>query len=101
MDRDRHDRWQFQLHSRFDPAEAIHFDAHLYYGSASSYDIYRLPESFRVDLGATWRLSEFMEVSLTGRNFFDLGRLELEQAGYEAFQPEIPRELFVNLKVRF
>ncbi len=97
----RHERWQFQLHSRHDPTENISFDAHLYYGSGATDEYARLAESLRVDLGFSWRPSEMIEFSLVGRNLFDSGRQEMRNIGFEEYYPEIPREIVVNMKVRF
>ncbi len=97
----KHDRWQFQLHSRYDPSEYISFDAHFYYGSDLTDVLFWNPRSFRVDLGLTWRISEMLEFSLVGRNLFDSLLQEEQEFGNVSFFPEVPCEIITTMKVRF
>ncbi len=92
-------RFQFSLRSQHDLSDDLELDFWLYGqdGTANG----PTPEFIDLDVRLGYRLTETVELAVTGRNLLHENRLDFRQSVYPSPPTQVGRSVFATLDVRF
>ena len=85
----------------FDLSDSISFDASLYWNNSYTVLSTKIPEHVRLDLGATFNITDDMEISLIGQNLVSPEHREYINRFSGSSGAEIPRRALVNMRLVF
>ncbi len=95
---------QFNLRSYLDITRHVELNSVIYYVNQTLHPsdptIFTVPSYVRLDLGATWRPTKHLELSIWGQNLLDDGHSEFTSVN-TSFLTEVPRGVFGKITWRF
>ncbi len=96
-------RHQFNVRSSWDMTDRLELNAALYYVDQVGYDFapaLDAPAYVRLDLGLTWRPTDYLEFSIWGQNLLDSRHPEAVSSNRET-NVEIERSVYASVTVTF